>query len=218
MDCSELGSGFKLAMNDLQIRGGGNLLGISQSGHIAAVGYDLYLELLQATVSDLKNKAEGIEKDTLADIDPEIKLKINGYIPEQYIDDPAQRYHTYRRISAAGNAPPEKLQDLYEELSDRFGKLPQQTEDLFRVISLKTRLRSMGIVKLEQATDSLIFSFSDRTTVDPQLILSLISRKTRKNEKPFRLTPDNRFIAPLNDSMNLFIEIERLLTVLSQTA
>ena len=167
MDCNELGSGFKLAMNDLQIRGGGNLLGVSQSGHIAAVGYDLYLELLQATVTDLKKKAEGLEKSELPDIEPEIKLKINGYIPEQYIADPAQRYHIYRRVSAAGNAPPEKLQDLHNELTDRFGEIPPETNDLFKVISLKNRLRNMGILKLEQAPDSLIFSFSDKTTVAP---------------------------------------------------
>jgi transcription-repair coupling factor (superfamily II helicase) len=211
MDCNELGSGFKLAMNDLQIRGGGNLLGVSQSGHIAAVGYDLYLELLQATVTDLKNKAEGRDAGTLDEIDPEIKLKATGYIPEQYIEDAAQRYHIYRRISAAGSAPPEELDQLYTELADRFGKLPPQTEDLFRTISLKHRLRRLGIIKLEQAADSLIFSFSGQTSVDPQAILALISRKANKNEKPFRLTPDNRFIAPYAEGQNLFAEIDRIL-------
>lgn len=217
MDCNELGSGFKLAMNDLQIRGGGNLLGVSQSGHIAAVGYDLYLELLQATVADLKNKADGLEKDALSDIDPEIKLQINGYIPEEYIPDPAQRYHTYRRISAAGSTPADELNDLRDELTDRFGKLPPQTEDLFKVISLKTRLRGLGILKLEQATDSLIFSFSDRTTVDPQVILSLIgSKPVQKKTNSFRLTPDNRFIAPFDPNMNLFAEIDKLVHILSQ--
>jgi len=216
MDCNELGSGFKLAMNDLQIRGGGNLLGVSQSGHIAAVGYDLYLELLQATVTDLKNKAEGNQDDARADLDPEIKLKINGYIPEQYIEDTSQRYHVYRRISAAGNAPPEQLDELYTELADRFGTIPPQTEDLFKVISLKHNLRKMGIIKLEQSIDSLIFSFTEQTSVDPQVILALINKKPKKNEKPFRLTPDNRFIAPFHASKNLFTEIDQLLSNLAQ--
>lgn len=216
MDCNELGSGFKLAMNDLQIRGGGNLLGVSQSGHIAAVGYDLYLELLQATVTDLKNKAEGTEDDAMAAIDPEIKLKVNGYIPEQYIEDTSQRYHIYRRISAAGSAQPEQLDELYTELADRFGSLPPQTEDLFKAISLKHKLRKMGIIKLEQSTDSLIFSFTEQTSVDPQAILALINRRPKKNEKPFRLTPDNRFIAPYHASSNLFTEINMLLHNLAQ--
>ncbi len=215
MDCNELGSGFKLAMNDLQIRGGGNLLGVSQSGHIAAVGYDLYLELLQATVTDLKNKAEGKATGTTADIDPEIKLKVNGYIPEQYIQDPAQRYHLYRRISAAGSAQRGQLNDLHTELEDRYGKLPPPTEELFRTISLKHDLRSLGITKLEQAPDSLIFSFSEQTAVDPQIILDLISRKTKKNEKPFRLTPDNRFIAPFAETQNLFAAVNNILQTLA---
>ncbi|MCL7487104.1 MAG: transcription-repair coupling factor [Desulfobulbaceae bacterium] len=216
MDCNELGSGFKLAMNDLQIRGGGNLLGVSQSGHIAAVGYDLYLDLLQATVTDLKNKAEGREGNGREEIDPEIKLRVNGYIPEQYIEDPAQRYHLYRRISAAGSASAEELDGLYAEMADRFGKLPPQTEDLFRIISLKHRLRELGIIKLEQSADALIFSFSAQTSVDPQVILELISKKPKKNEKPFRLTPDNRFIAPYDQSRNLFAEIDMLLNVLAR--
>ena len=214
----QLGSGFKLAMNDLQIRGGGNLLGVSQSGHIAAVGYDLYLDLLQATVTDLKNKAEGREGVGLEEIDPEIKLKVNGYIPEQYIEDPAQRYHIYRRISAAGSARPEELDELHTELADRFGKLPPQTEDLFRIISLKHRLRELGIIKLEQSADSLIFSFTKQTSVDPQVILELISRKPKKNEKPFRLTPDNRLIAPFDESRRLFAEIDMLLNTLARKA
>jgi len=218
MDCNELGSGFKLAMNDLQIRGGGNLLGVSQSGHIAAVGYDLYLELLQDTVTDLKNKAEGREADTLTTLDPEIKLKVNGYLPEHYIEDPAQRYHTYRRISAAGTAPPEELADLHAELTDRFGQPPAEAEDLFRTIGLKHRLRRLGITKLEQAPDSLIFSFSDKTSVSPQVIFELISRKPKKGVKPPRLTPDNRFIAPCQKGTELFTEVGRILDSLAPDA
>nr|MDA8165935.1 transcription-repair coupling factor [Desulfobacteraceae bacterium] len=101
MDYHELGGGFKLAMSDLQIRGGGNILGESQSGHIAAVGYDLYLDLLQRTVEDLKRKAASGE-ETLAEeeIDPEINLTLSAYIPERYIADPDQRYVAYRKISA----------------------------------------------------------------------------------------------------------------------
>ena len=116
MDCSELGGGFKLAMNDLQIRGGGNLLGVSQSGHIAAVGYDLYLELLQATVADLKRKAQaGDSLPTAGDeLDPEIKLKVAAYLPDGYIQDASQRYHAYRRLSVAGGASAQELAELEE--------------------------------------------------------------------------------------------------------
>ena len=151
MDCNELGGGFKLAMNDLQIRGGGNLLGVSQSGHIAAVGYDLYLELLQSTVADLKSRAVGEQAPAAPEIDPEIKLKVNAFLPEDYIEDAAQRYHLYRRIAAAGSRSPAELADLHAELVDRYGALPREAETLFTVIGLKHRLRGLGISKLEQS-------------------------------------------------------------------
>ena len=128
MDCNELGGGFKLAMSDLQIRGGGNLLGVSQSGNIAAIGYELYLDLLQKTVADLKAQAAKDDQDKVTDdIDPEINLQLSAYIPERYIPDISQRYITYRRMAALSTSPPEMQTDLQEELVDRYGPLPLET-------------------------------------------------------------------------------------------
>ncbi|MFA5719043.1 MAG: TRCF domain-containing protein [Desulfobulbaceae bacterium] len=217
MDCSELGSGFKLAMNDLQIRGGGNLLGVSQSGHIAAVGYDLYLELLQATVAEMKNGRTPAESGAAPDIDPEIKLKVSAYLPENYIEDPAQRYHFYRRISAAGSATPEQLAELREELRDRFGTLPPEAETLFDVIGLKYRLRRLGIARLEQGPGALVFSFIREAPVNPRIIVEMISRKTGRKERPVRLAPDNRLIIPLDMEASLFAFITAALERLEQT-
>lgn len=218
MDCNELGSGFKLAMNDLQIRGGGNLLGVSQSGHIAAVGYDLYLELLQSTVAEMKSGGTAEATGAVTDIDPEIKLKVNAYLPERYIEDPAQRYHIYRRISAAGNGNPEQLAELHEELTDRFGTPPPEAGTLFDVIGLKFRLRRLGIIRLEQAADALVFSFAREAPVDHRIIIEMISRKPGKKEQPVRLTPDNRLIIPLNGEQNLFASITATLGRLEQSA
>ncbi|MFZ5798227.1 MAG: transcription-repair coupling factor [Thermodesulfobacteriota bacterium] len=215
MDCNELGGGFKLAMNDLQIRGGGNLLGVSQSGHIAAVGYDLYLELLQNTVADLKSRAAGDQKAATVEIDPEIKLKVNAFLPQDYIEDTAQRYHLYRRIAAAGSRSSEELADLHAELQDRYGILPREAETLFTVIGLKHRLRDLGICKLEQAADSLIFFFSKETPVPPQFILNLIRRPQRKNMPAIRLTPDSRLIVPLPAGADLFAVIATTLAALT---
>ena len=212
MDCNELGGGFKLAMNDLQIRGGGNLLGVSQSGHIAAVGYDLYLELLQSTVADLQNQAKGEKKDFTLDIDPEINLKMSAYIPDNYISDPAQRYHMYQRISAAGSKPPEELDDLNTELVDRYGLLPPETGNLLTIIAIKTRLRQLGITKLEQAPDSCVFSFIKEAPIDPQVIIALISQKPKNKQKTIRLTPDNRLIVPFPDNEDVFTTIKKILT------
>ena len=218
MDCNELGGGFKLAMNDLQIRGGGNLLGISQSGHIAAVGYDLYLELLQSTVADLKKKELKIGEPGDPDLDPEIKLKVAAFIPDFYISDTAQRYHIYRRISAAGASTPSELDELRDELRDRFGPLPPETDELLTVIGLKRRLRPLGIAKLEQGSNALIFSFIQASPVNPNIILKLINDKPKKNQKPIRLTPDNRLIVPLDAKEDLLSRINTLLNTLEEPA
>ncbi len=210
MDCNELGGGFKLAMNDLQIRGGGNLLGVSQSGHIAAVGYDLYLELLQSTVSDLQNSALN-DGENIIEIDPEVKLQVSAFLPQDYISDASQRFQLYRRISVTGNRSPEQLQDLREEIIDRFGPLPDEAKVLFKMIGLKYFLGMIGIEKLEQGPKILVFSFTEQTQVNPQKILELVNKKPKKNEKPIRFTPDHRLLVPLSDPEKQFDIINSIL-------
>ncbi len=184
MDCNELGGGFKLAMSDLQIRGGGNLLGVSQSGNIAAIGYDLYLDLLQKTVADLKAQAAKAEYDDSSsdDIDPEINLQLSAYIPESYIPDISQRYITYRRMAALATSPPEMQTDLQDELIDRYGTLPVETVTLFRIISLKKDLAALRISKLEQGRDSLVFTFLDDTPLTPLDADALPAKKQWQKE------------------------------------
>lgn len=195
MDCNDLGGGFKLAMNDLQIRGGGNLLGISQSGNIAAIGYDLYLDLLQKTVADLKAEAHLSDSRPLEDLDPEVNLQLSAYIPEGYIPDISQRYITYRRMAALTNAPPDSLADLREELVDRYGVLPIETLTLFRIIAVKKELAAMRIAKLEQGRDSLVFTFQNDTPISPEKLLGFLERCGKiKNRIPPRLAPDGRLI------------------------
>jgi len=224
MDCSELGGGFKLAMNDLQIRGGGNLLGVSQSGHIAAVGYDLYLELLQSTVADLKARAAGGHDLLRPTLDPEVKLKVAAFLPDSFIRDTAERYRLYRRLSTAGNEDPEALLDLQDELVDRFGLLPPEAETLFHMIGLKYTLRKLGISKLEQGPAHLVFTFVEESPVDPGLLLELIAAHKPKKKKgqggrtptaPIRLTPDHRLIVAVNEADNLFVQIKNVLNALS---
>jgi transcription-repair coupling factor (superfamily II helicase) len=194
LDHSELGGGFKLAMSDLQIRGGGNILGVSQSGHIAAVGYDLYLELLQNTVSDLKRQAA--DEEIVEIIEPEINLQISAYIPETYIVDTPQRYIAYRKIASIIDAI--QLQDLKEELQDRYGPLPGETQNLFDMMSLKIKMKKIMITKLEQGKDMLVFSFHEKTDIGPQKILDLV--KMSKNS--IRFSPDARLLAPLSSQVS----------------
>lgn len=217
MECNELGGGFKLAMSDLQIRGGGNLLGVSQSGQIAAIGYDLYLDLLQKTVADLKARADaGDDATRPIDVpDAEINLQISAYIPENYIPDISQRYVAYRRIAALANTGQEVYDDLMEELDDRYGHLPEETISLFKIVALKRELALLGISKLEKGKDSLVFSFSDRTPLAPNRILEFLSKgksKLRKTQAARRLTPDGRLILPVTIDSR-----EQLFTVLQRT-
>jgi transcription-repair coupling factor (superfamily II helicase) len=208
MDYNELGGGFKLALSDLQIRGGGNILGESQSGHIAAVGYDLYLDLIQQTVEDLKRQAAaGHDLAGTEIIDPEMNLTVSAYLPGSYIASADQRYLAYRRIS--GIASSDEIYDLRDELHDRYGKLPAEAENLFMVIELKLELKKLLITKLEQSPTALVFTFHDKTPVSPDKILAMINR----SKNTARFTPDSRLIVPVKAATpeELFITAHRIL-------
>jgi len=187
MDYNELGGGFKLAMSDLQIRGGGNILGISQSGNIAAVGYDLYLELLQQTVMDLKQRGSA-ETPAAGQVEPEINLRISAFLPDRYIPATEQRYIAYRRLTSAESE--EELLDLRDEFADRYGEMPPETVNLFEVMALKTILRRMWITRLEQGPANLVFTFHDNTPVRPEKILKFIESQGDR----VRFTPEARLI------------------------
>ncbi len=191
---SELGGGFKLAMSDLQIRGGGNILGVSQSGHIAAVGYDLYLELLQNTVSDLKRQAS--DQELVETVDPEINLHISAYIPENYILDTPQRYIAYRKI--AGVIGDAQLADLKEELQDRYGSLPEVTQNLFDIMIIKIKMKKYMLTKLEQGREMLVFTFHEKTPIGPEKILDLVKQSKNK----IRFSPDARLMVPLSNQVS----------------
>lgn len=202
MDCNELGGGFKLAMSDLQIRGGGNLLGVSQSGQIAAIGYDLYLDLLQSTVADMKARAaaDGGEIASVDQIDPEINLQLSAYIPESYIADVGQRYVAYRRISSLSKSDAEDYDNLIDELADRYGQLPEETQNLFRIVACKKELAGLGIKKLEKGKNSFVFSFTENTPLDPEMLMEYIQNASgKKKSLPPRLTPDGRLIISVKD-------------------
>jgi transcription-repair coupling factor (superfamily II helicase) len=227
MDCNELGGGFKLAMSDLQIRGGGNLLGVSQSGHIVAIGYELYLDLLQQTVTDLKARAaQGgpAVSGELEELDPEINLQISAYIPESYIPDVSQRYIAYRRISALVTEEDAQHVDLQDELVDRYGALPAETINLLQVVALKKELCALKISKLEKGKDTLVFSFLKNTPIDPALLLHYLQTfqtpQARRNPKIAapQVTPDGRLLVPASFSTpaSLFAAIHKVLADLGR--
>ncbi len=207
MDHNELGGGFKLAMSDLQIRGGGNILGESQSGNIAAVGYDLYLDLLQQTVEDLKRRGVNGEIPEEVEIDPEISLNISAFIHEKYIPDLDQRYIAYRRIAALKSA--EESLDLENEFIDRYGVLPAETKNLLETVSLKEELKPLKITKLEQGPGNLVFTFANGTPISPQQILIFI----KSHPDSSRLLPDSRLIVeiPTASTESIFKRVKKIL-------
>jgi transcription-repair coupling factor (superfamily II helicase) len=216
MDYNDLGGGFKLAMSDLQIRGGGNILGESQSGTIAAVGYDLYLDLLQKTVLDLKRRAQQGEEITAEEeVEPEINLRFSAYIPAFYISDTDQRYIAYRKLSGADSE--EALLDLTAELEDRYGPIPVETGNLLAVIDLKRYLRQLKIAKFEQGPKSLVFTFHPSTPIPPERILGLVGAQP----ETLRFTPDHKLLVPaagLDTAAAICTAAKNILRALSEGA
>ncbi len=210
MDYNELGGGFKLAMSDLQIRGGGSILGKSQSGNIAAVGYDLYLDLLQKTVEDLKKRGKDGEPFQHIDIEPEINLGLAAYIPEHYMADSDQRYIAYRKITCIHDEL--GLEDLKDELRDRYGKIPAETNNLLQIVALKMILRKFQITKLERGAGALVLTFNSTTPVTPETILGLV----HQSKKKYRFTPEGKLIVAIktDNDESIFREAKKVLQAL----
>ena len=179
MEFTELGSGFRIAMHDLQIRGAGNLLGQAQSGHLLEVGYELYLQLLESAIREYKG--EPVEE---AAPDPEIHLPLAAYLPEDYVPDVQQRLALYRRLS--GRLTPDMVRELEEEFLDRFGPLPPEGRNLLEVVRAKHRLRELGVKRLDIQESFAVLQFAHPERLDlPRLLDSL-----KRRPGTFRLTPD----------------------------
>jgi len=139
-DLSYLGAGIRLAMTDLEIRGAGNLLGPEQSGHINAVGFELYMELLEKAIRELRG--EKIEEE----IEPVIDIPLPALIPEEYVDEIHIRLNLYRRLSMIGSD--EELLEFSKEVEERFGSLPEEVENLLKIVRLKNLCKNTGIKRL----------------------------------------------------------------------
>ena len=166
MEHSDLGSGFQIAMNDLKIRGGGTILGASQSGHIAAVGYDMFLKLMENAIAELKGQAP------MEPLEPEINVRISAFISESYIPDIDQRLAAYRRL--AKMTEPKEIGDFKAELLDRYGELPKEAHSLFFKIGLKILSKKAGIARLDLKGQQLVLHFSDAHMKNAESLLDLI--------------------------------------------
>ena len=157
---TELGSGFKIAMRDLELRGAGNLLGSEQHGHMEAVGYDLYCKLLNESVREIQGETLVTE-----DFETEIDLDIDAYIPERYIRNEMQKLDIYKRISGIQNE--EEYDDMLEELMDRFGELPRAVQNLLVVARLKAQAHQCYVTELKQKGDEIRMTLYEKALIDP---------------------------------------------------
>ncbi len=181
----DLGVGFSLATHDLEIRGAGELLGEEQSGQLQEVGYALYTELLERTVSALK---AGVTPalDQPFDHGPEIDLRAPALIPDDYLPDVHTRLIMYKRIASAAHL--ETLQDLQSEMIDRFGPLPPPAKSLLRITALKLRSAPLGIRKIDLGERGGRVVFQAKPNIDPARILGLIQEQPQH----FRLEGSDR--------------------------
>ncbi len=148
---TEFGSGFKIAMRDLEIRGAGSILGEMQHGHMDEVGYDMYCKLLDEVVKEMK----GIDIKEEQDI--QIDLNVSSFLPDEYIDNSNQKIEIYQNIALCKTN--EDIENVTDEMIDRFGEMPKEAENLLQIARIKNKCRNLKISKISQKQDQIVFMF-----------------------------------------------------------
>ena len=205
-DLTELGSGFKLALRDLEIRGAGNLLGAAQHGHVAAVGYDLYSKLLAEAVRELKGEPP------VATVDPVISVPVEGFLAEDYVPEVNQRLALYKRLGGASSDA--EVEDLAAELADRFGPPPPEAVQLLDTVRVRVAARALGVEKIEAGDGTALLTFAPATRLDPERLVRAIhgsrGRLRMKREFAIEAAIDRGPWPAVRDSLlRLLAELER---------
>lgn len=183
-----LGSGIRIAQYDLELRGAGDILGEEQAGHVNAVGYELYLELLEEAVCNAKGEAP-----LDADVEPDINVRIPALIPDTYISDLRVRLAYYKSLSEIEN--PEDIDRIEDELRDQFGKLPDQVLNLMGLMLIRKVCKDLSVRDLSSGEASVTLAFTEKTKLPPQRVIELTARANKK----YSITPDNRLRIRIND-------------------
>jgi transcription-repair coupling factor (superfamily II helicase) len=203
---AESGTGFKLAIRDLEHRGAGNLLGREQSGQIAAVGFELYTEMMEQAIRDLRGEPQR------PDFEPELRLGIPAYIPDSFVDDENERLVLYRRMARAASLS--DLGEIRDEMRDRFGPVPTLVENLLAAMNLRRQMRELMIVSALLKKNQLEIKFHPEAPMDTQKL----EATANANRRTMRLTPAYQVIVTLNvgdDYQQHFDQIEGVLQVLA---
>ena len=152
---TEFGSGFKIAMRDLEIRGAGSILGEIQHGHMEQVGYDMYCKLLDQVVKEMRGE------EVQEEIDVQLDLNVSSYIPDEFIENSAQKIEIYQDIALCKNE--EEIKDIVDSIIDRYGDLPTEIEKLIDVARIRNACRAKNIIKVVQKQEKVIFYFDEKT-------------------------------------------------------
>jgi transcription-repair coupling factor (superfamily II helicase) len=185
---SDLGSGLRIAHHDLELRGAGNILGEEQAGHANAVGFELYLELLEQAVKEARG--EDTQKDEL---EPEINLRVPALIPGEYIPDIRVRIGYYNALSQIES--PEDMDRFEEDMGDQFGKVPEPVMNLMGVMLLKKYCKDLAIRDLTAGAKSISLAFADFTPLKSEVMIELVTGHPKK----YSLTPDSRLIVQMGE-------------------
>jgi transcription-repair coupling factor (superfamily II helicase) len=179
---TELGAGFAIASQDLEIRGAGELLGAKQSGSIAAIGFDAYTRMLEEAVAELRGTPLQSERD------PELNVDLPGFIPDDYVPDTGQRLALYKRLASAADA--EEVREILEEIADCYGPIPEEVGVLGELMVIKSQARRLRAISLELNPVRLVLALGEDTPLDPAKVMQLI----QKSNSPYRLSPDMRLV------------------------
>ena len=197
-----LGAGFLLANHDMDIRGGGNLVGAEQSGHIREVGIELYQKLIKDAINEIKNN-----DNILNDWSPTINLGFSVFIPEDYMPDIQIRLNFYRRISSIISK--DQMNIILNELKDRFGSIPEEVTNFVKIIKIKNLCKLANVKKIDLGSKGFVISFKKLEIINKNMLIKLIE----KNQSILRLRPDNKLLY-LNKSSDKDKKISEIINFL----
>ena len=203
---TEFGSGFRVAMRDLEIRGAGNILGAEQHGHMDSVGYEMYCKLLNEAVRELKGEVVESDFETF------VELKLNAYIPYGYISNEEQKLDMYKKIANISSL--NEYYDVQEEFEDRFGNIPRAVNNLLDVAVIKFKAHNLGIINLSQKNDKFVITFKNDAKADSNKLMKFI--KDNQGRVLFNSNPAKPSLSvAIKNEKDVLKEIDNVLEALA---
>lgn len=204
---TEFGSGFKIAMRDLEIRGCGNILGAEQHGHMLAIGYDLYVKFLERAVKELQGKMPE------EDIETSVDLNVDGYIPSSFIENEEQKIEIYKKIAAANSK--DDIFDITEEIIDRFGNIPKQVENLLKISYIKSLSKKLHVKSITQAGNTVNIEIYSGTDLSQDIIEFLMKNYYSKISFVGTSEPIIKYKLESLEQMKILKELEEFFEILN---